>query len=109
MADNATTESRKMPVKNVYWLALAVAGVLMALPLSWLSFGLLLFIPGLSAYTLIRKRYNLVELVMLSFTLSLVLFALTTLVTMAMGVHGAPRGTRRVRCHCLVIPVLETH
>ncbi|HEY3273134.1 MAG TPA: hypothetical protein VGJ92_05195 [Methanocella sp.] len=79
-----------MPVNNAYWLALAVAGVLMALPLSWLSLGLLLFVPGLSAYTLIRKRFRLVELVALSFTLSLVLFALTTLVTMAVGVHGAP-------------------
>ena len=83
-------KAEKCQSRNVYWLALAVAGVLMALPLSWLSFGLLLFIPGLSAYTLIRKRYNLVELVTLSFTLSLVLFALTTLVTLAMGVHGAP-------------------
>ena len=90
MADKAPTESRNIPPRNEYWLALAVAGVLMALPLSWLSFGLLLFIPGLAAYTLIRKRYNLVELVTLSFTLSLVLFALTTLVTMAVGMHGAP-------------------
>jgi uncharacterized membrane protein len=90
MADKAPTESRNIPLRTEYWLALAIAGVLMTLPLSWLSFGLLLFIPGLSAYTLISKRYNLVELVTLSFTLSLVLFALTTLITMAIGVHGAP-------------------
>jgi hypothetical protein len=90
MAANIPAESRKMLFRNEYWLALAVAGVLMALPLGWLSFGLLLFVPGLSAYVLIRKRYNIVELVTLSFTLSLVLFALATLVTLAADVHGAP-------------------
>jgi hypothetical protein len=90
MADNAPTGSGKKPFRNEYWLALAAAGVLMALPLSWLSFGLLLFVPGLSAYVLIRDRFRIVELVTLSFTLSLVLFALVTLVTMAAGVHGAP-------------------
>jgi hypothetical protein len=90
MAEKSFAERRKISVRKEFWLALAAAGVLMALPLSWLSFGLLLFIPGLAAYTLIRKRYSLVELVTLSFTLSLVLFALATLVTMAAGVHGAP-------------------
>ncbi len=90
MADNAMAEGLKRPVKPGYWLALALAGILMALPLSWLSFTLLLFVPGFSVYVLIRKKYGLVELVALSFTISLVLFAMTTLATMLIGFHGAP-------------------
>ena len=83
-------EGLKRQVRPEFWLVLVLAGVLMALPLSWLSFVLLLFVPGFSLYVLIRKNYGLAELVALSFTLSLVIFALTTLVTMAIGVHGAP-------------------
>ena len=33
MADNAPAGSGKKPFRNEYWLALAMAGVLMALPL----------------------------------------------------------------------------
>lgn len=85
-------EGHQFSVRNEYWLGLGLvlAGVLMALPLGWLSFALLLFVPGFSALVLARKKYGLVELVALSLTLSLVLFALATLVTVAFGVHGAP-------------------
>jgi hypothetical protein len=93
MADNAMAKAngqKNGQVRPEYWLALALAGVLMALPLSWLSFALLMFVPGFSVYVLIRKKYGFVELVALSFTVSLVLFALATLATMAIGIHGAP-------------------
>lgn len=90
MVDIAPAKSLKMPAMKPLWLAMAAAGMLMALPLGWVSFGLLLFVPGFAAYTLIRKKYGLAELVTLSFTLSIVLFALVTMVTMMAGVHGAP-------------------
>jgi uncharacterized membrane protein len=76
-------------MKREYWLALALAGFLMMLPLGPLQFALLLFVPGFTLLILLKERFDLVELFAYSFTLSLLIFPLTVLAAWFLGIWHA--------------------
>lgn len=76
-------------MKREYWLALALSGLLMMLPAGWLSFVLLLFVPGLALFFLLKDKFSIVELVAFSFTLSILLFPLVVLVSSIVTAHMA--------------------
>jgi hypothetical protein len=76
-------------MKKEIWLALALAGFLMMLPLGPLQLLLLLFVPGLALFLLLKDRFSLIELVAYSFTLSILVFPLVVLVAWAIGVWHA--------------------
>lgn len=76
-------------MKREYWLALAVAGFLTMLPLGPVQFALLLFVPGLTLLVLLKDRFDLVELVAYSFTLSILIFPLTVLAAWFFGIWHA--------------------
>ncbi len=77
-------------MKREYWLALAIAGFLTMLPLSWLALALLLFVPGLAVFLLLKEKFDLVELIACSFTLSIMLFPLATVIGGVFAMHLGP-------------------
>ncbi|MCD1295518.1 hypothetical protein CUJ83_10955 [Methanocella sp. CWC-04] len=77
-------------MKREYWLVLAFAGLLLMMPLGWLSFALLLLLPGLSVFLLLKKKFSAVELAASSFTLSILIFPLTVFITSMFAMHTAP-------------------
>ncbi len=77
-------------MKREYWLALAIAGFLTMLPLGWLALALLLFVPGLAVFLLLKEKFDLVELVACSFTLSILLFPLATVIGSVFAMHLGP-------------------
>lgn len=76
-------------MRKEYWLALALAGFLMMLPLGPLQFALLLFVPGFTLLTLLKERFDAVELFAYSFTLSILIFPLTVLIAWFLGIWHA--------------------
>jgi len=76
-------------MRREYWLALAVAGLLTMLPLGPLQLALLMFVPGFALLVLLRERFDLVELLAYSFTLSILIFPLTVLAAWFLGVWHA--------------------
>ena len=77
-------------MKREYWLALGIAGFLTMLPLSWLALALLLFVPGLAVFLLLKEKFDLVELIACSFTLSIMLFPLATVIGGVFAMHLGP-------------------
>jgi hypothetical protein len=77
-------------MKREYWLALAAAGFLTMLPLGWPALALLLFVPGLAIFLLLKEKFDLVELVACSLTLSILLFPLATVVGSVVAMHLGP-------------------
>jgi len=75
-----------MAMKREYWIALALAGFLMMLPLGPLRLILLLFVPGFSVLVLLKERFDAVELVAYSFTLSILAFPIVVLLAYFGGV-----------------------
>ena len=76
-------------MRREYWLALALAGILTMLPLGPLRLALLLFVPGLSALVLLKERFDAVELLAYSFTLSVLAFPLVVLLAYFGGIWHA--------------------
>ncbi len=76
-------------MKREYWLALAAAGFLTMLPLGPLQLALLLFVPGFALLTMLKERFDLVELLAYSFTLSILVFPLTVLIAWFLGIWHA--------------------
>ncbi|CAJ38127.1 DUF2298 domain-containing protein [Methanocella arvoryzae] len=66
-------------MRREYWLGLTLAGLGMMLPLGWLTFVLLLVIPGLAILLLLKDRMTLSELIGVSGTLSILVFPLVIL------------------------------
>jgi hypothetical protein len=77
-------------MKREYWLALAIAGFLTMLPLGWLALALILFVPGLAVFLLLKEKFDLVELIACSFTLSILLFPLATVIGSVFALHLGP-------------------
>ncbi|HMK45843.1 MAG TPA: hypothetical protein VK436_04405, partial [Methanocella sp.] len=75
--------------REFLWLGLAVAGVLMALPLGWISLILLLILPGLSVLLLLKDRITLSELIGISGTVSILFIPLAILATSPISVQLA--------------------
>lgn len=73
-------------MRRELWLGLAAAGILMMLPLSWLSLVLLLFLPGLAILLLLKERVTLSELIGISGTLSVLFFPLAILLVSPVSV-----------------------
>lgn len=76
-------------MRREVWLGLAAAGVLMVLPLSWLSLILLLILPGLAVFLLLKEKVRLAELIGVSGTLSLLIFPLALVLTSPLSVRFA--------------------
>lgn len=66
-------------MRREFWLGLSAAGLLMMLPLSWLSYILLLTLPGLAILLLLKDRVTLSELIGISGTLSILFLPLAIL------------------------------
>ena len=77
-------------MKREYWLALGIAGFLTILPLGWLALALILFVPGLAVFLLLKEKFDLVELIASSFTLSILLFPLATVIGGVFAMHLGP-------------------
>lgn len=76
-------------MKREYWLGLAAAGVLMMMPLSWLTLILLLTIPGLCAFLLLKEKFSLVESTAFSLTFSILAFPIVVLLSSTIAMHTA--------------------
>lgn len=77
-------------MRREYWLALAIAGFLTMLPLGWLALALILIVPGLAVFLLLKDKFDLVELVACSLTLSILLFPLATVIGSVFAMHLGP-------------------
>jgi hypothetical protein len=62
----------------------------MTLPAGWPAFALLLFLPGFSLLTLVKRRLTMVELAAIPVTLSIILFPLAVLIMSPVSMHEAP-------------------
>jgi uncharacterized membrane protein len=76
-------------MRRDYWLILALAGLLAMLPLGPVQLVLLLFVPGFALLVLLKERFDAVELVAYSFTLSILAFPLAVLIAWALGIWHA--------------------
>ncbi|HTX44127.1 MAG TPA: hypothetical protein VMC61_05310, partial [Methanocella sp.] len=76
-------------MRKEYWLLLALAGFLTMLPLGPLQLALLLFVPGFALLVFLKERFDAVELVAYSFTLSILAFPLAVLVAWSFGAMHA--------------------
>lgn len=76
-------------MRREFWLGLSAAGILMMLPLGWLSLILLLVLPGLAVLLLLKERITLSELVGISGTLSVLFFPLAILIVSPVSVRLA--------------------
>ena len=76
-------------MKRDYWIFLFLAGFLLMLPLGPLLFLLLLFVPGFAMLVLIKERFDIVELIAYSATLSILVFPLVVLLAYFGGIWHA--------------------
>ncbi|WP_424356917.1 DUF2298 domain-containing protein [Methanocella sp. MCL-LM] len=76
-------------MRREFWLGLSVAGVLMMLPLSWLTLVLLLVLPGLAILLLLKDKVTLSELIGVSGTLSILFLPLAILFISPVSVRYA--------------------
>ena len=76
-------------MKRGYWLFLALAGFLMMLPLGPLRLALLLSVPGFAILVALKERFDSVELVGYSFTISILLFPVVVLLAYFSGIWHA--------------------
>lgn len=76
-------------MKREYWLGLALAGFLMMLPLGPLQLLLLLSVPGFAVLLWLKDRFDAVELVAYSFTLSILTFSISTVAVNLAGIPHA--------------------
>ncbi len=76
-------------MRREYWAALALAGLLAMLPLGPLQLVLLLFVPGFALLVVLKERFDLVELIAYSFTLSILIFPLMALIAWFLGAMHA--------------------
>jgi uncharacterized membrane protein len=78
-----------MAMRREYWVVLALAGLLTMLPLGPLRLALLLFVPGFAVLVLLKERFDIIELVAYSFTLSIMAFPLVVLLAYFGGIWHA--------------------
>jgi len=76
-------------MRREYWLLLALAGLVAMLPLGPIQLALLLTVPGFALLALVRERFNVVELVAYSFTLSILVFPLAVFIAYFAGIWHA--------------------
>ncbi|OPY26161.1 MAG: hypothetical protein A4E28_02619 [Methanocella sp. PtaU1.Bin125] len=76
-------------MKRMAWLLLVAAGAIIALPLGWLSFAMILFAPGFAALSIAKKELTVSELAGLSATLSVLLLPLAVLLSSPISVFYA--------------------
>jgi uncharacterized membrane protein len=76
-------------MRREYWLLLALAGLLAMFPLGPVQLALLLSVPGFALLVLIKERFDVVELVAYSFTLSILVFPLAVLIAWFLGIWHA--------------------
>ncbi len=70
------------------WLLLSLLGLLSILPLGWLTFVLLVFIPGFSLASLFKEKFTLAEIVAIPLTLSILAIPMAAMVSSPLPFHA---------------------
>ncbi len=76
-------------MRRAIWVGLFVAGAIIALPLGWLSYALIVFAPGFAMLSIAKKEMTITELAGISATLSILLLPLAIMLSSLVSIRYA--------------------